>query len=646
MGGGGRGTGTERRVTERTRRLISRFDHRLRSSVLLRRPKWTAPTHTNMSEPPQKLKRTAISRPPFSLLQSVICILALQTYEPPPPNDDELDSPYVGCPSSGVQCGALGGGTLGGLSWPSQVDIRQKLVFTYGDCLLPFLLTCKAALSLRDDDDVLLSLSITPCGPLNRTPLMTAVIRNDLPLVRRMIEVANGWNLDARVTEIVGFGCGAMKSGTALTYAASLGHGEAVQALLDAKANPAKAMRCPGSLGEGLREHPDLVSKIILSDAPQDFYYSYNKHKRNALTGTYEKVGLERFPVKWSKQRVVLALEYEIPELIRTQYGAAGLTEDGLSETLLRSMWDDDSPRWKESLRAFAEHPLVSFRDRTVCAGVLQDVSWLQDLAAAASRVEFVEFVYPAAAATGAIDLVRRALRFPECDVNQWWLGRGMESILAAAWPDKHSDVVTLLASQDGIFINDALLAAANCGLTNLVQKFINMGADIQPDETNTYIATPLTAAITEGHIEAARLLIRAGATQVLDRNGNQDETPLTLACGEGPRGIVLLLLDEGADVNEADRSGVTPLMKGARRIKYSARNDASKYDASKLRDFVEIAQLLLERGAESDDLDEEDYTSLLTNARLVGNMRVVELLGEKEEEEAANTMDRELGVV
>ena len=47
----------------------------------------------------------------------------------------------------------------------AQVDSRKNLVFTYGDCFLPFLLTCKAAWGLRDA--VLLPFSISPLGKAN-----------------------------------------------------------------------------------------------------------------------------------------------------------------------------------------------------------------------------------------------------------------------------------------------------------------------------------------------------------------------------------------------------------------------------------------------------------------------------------------------
>ena len=569
-----------------------------------------------MAEPPpqKKPKSSPILRPPPfhlpELLQSVICILALQTHEPPPKEDDD----YEDSPRSVVKGGAPGG-ALGGLSWPSQVDNRKKLVFTYGDCLLPFLLTCKAALSLVDD--VLLPVSITPSGgPLKkRTLLMAAVIRNDLPLVRRMIEVAKGWNIDARATD-----ARTREGGTALTFAASLWHGEAVQALLDAGANPAAAMRCVFNLRSGLLEHPDLVTKIILSDAPQDFFYSYKSRKME--NGTYERI-----PVKWSEQRIYQALEYEIPELVRTQYGVVHSEDsiDDLSETLFDEMYEEghDLQRRREAMRAFAEHPNLTFRHRTVLAGLYQDVAWLRELSVAASFQELVQFVLPAAAASGAIDLVRRALESGG-DVNQFWWGQGVPSIVAAAAPRfarPHLGMVELLADNDEIDIDDGLLAASYCGLTSLVKRFLDFGAD--PDLEHEYDATPLYVSIDEGHVEATRSLLDAGATKVTYGH-SPPVPPLFFACEQSDVKIeiVLLLLDRGADVNTFSSSHswgplLTPLMA------VSGSDERDETDEGLRRDVV---QLLLDRGANPKAVDKDGHTALYF-AEKSGNTLVADVL-------------------
>ena len=156
------------------------------------------------------------------LLLDAICIIALQTHDPSsfPSSSSSSSSIATNEPKKPLSTTTVDSTTI------APLDRRRNLVFTFGDCLLPFLLTCKSALSLMDD--VLLAVSISPCGRLKRTLLMTAVMRNDLSLVRRICGVCAGWNMDAESTDNM----------TALTYAASLGRGEAVRLLLDAGADP------------------------------------------------------------------------------------------------------------------------------------------------------------------------------------------------------------------------------------------------------------------------------------------------------------------------------------------------------------------------------------------------------------------------
>ena len=556
----------------------------------------------------KKARFAFIPRPPFrlsELLQSVICVLALQTHEPAPlqPVLEDNDRLTYEDSRSSVAQGGAPGGALCGLSWPSQVDNRKNLVFTYGDCLLPFLLTCKAALKLVDD--VLLPLSISPSGPRKQTKLtllMTAVIRNDLPLVHRIIEVAKGWNLDAPVMG----GPRNRHSGagltTALTYAASLGHGEAVQALLDAGANPAKVMLHPTNFRSGLLKHPDLVSKIILSDAPLDFFSSYNN--KEVENGTSERV-----IVKWSEQRIFLALDYEIPELVRSQHGVV-YSEEELSETLFDEQYDDghDPQRKWGAMRAFAEHPNLTFRHRTVTAGVRQDRAWLHELAAAASQQELLQFVLPAAASAGAIDLVRRALDSGG-DVNQFWWGEGITSIVAAG-KNGHLDVVELLADDDEIYVDDGLLAAAFCGHTSLVKRFLDLGADVDYDHGHQ--ATLLYASIGNGHVEATRLLLHANATRVKYGNTHPGFPPLVFACLQDDVNIELvqLLLEFGADVNEYYTTrweAKTPLIAATDRCERLFMDLTS----SRCVAIAGVVQLLLDRGADPNAVDKKGHTAL-----------------------------------
>ena len=255
---------------------------------------------------------------PSQHLLSAICILALQTHESPPSSSSSSSSPLIASTTTDIPSSAKAtnpGGSFGPLSWPSQVDNRQNLLFTYGDCLLPFLLTCKTALALRDD--VLLPFSISPVGPKKYTPLMTAVVRNDVPLVLSMCNAARGWNLDQVCLRVCSvregyFRSGPRRGGTALTLAATLGRSEAAQILLDAGANPAEVFRfddddsgAKPQLKTSLREHPNIMKQILLRDIPHDTFFDE--------TPWYPKPPMS----KWSEERIFFALEYQLPDVIR-----------------------------------------------------------------------------------------------------------------------------------------------------------------------------------------------------------------------------------------------------------------------------------------------------------------------------------------
>ena len=88
-------------------------------------------------------------------------------------------------------------------------------------------------------------------------------------------------------------------------------------------------------------------------------------------------------------------------------------------------------------------------------------------------------------------------------------------------------------------------------------------GADVQVDEDGR---TPLLIACENGDIRAARNLLNNGAD--VNRANKKGETPLYVACERGHVDAVRLLLEKGADVERVGESGWTPLRRAcARRI-------------------------------------------------------------------------------
>lgn len=105
---------------------------------------------------------------------------------------------------------------------------------------------------------------------------------------------------------------------------------------------------------------------------------------------------------------------------------------------------------------------------------------------------------------------------------------------------------------------------------------------------------TPLVFAAREGDIDSARLLLEAGAD--VDQATEYGWTPLLTAVNNRNYQLARLLVERGADVNAANRGGWTPLY-----LATDNRNiEGGDYPVpSPDLDHVELIELLLERGAD-----------------------------------------------
>ena len=73
-----------------------------------------------------------------------------------------------------------------------------------------------------------------------------------------------------------------------------------------------------------------------------------------------------------------------------------------------------------------------------------------------------------------------------------------------------------------------------------------------------SYNSTPLWTAAWDGHEGVVRLLLQVGAA--VDEAEDGGRTPLWIAAQNGQEAVVRLLLQAGAAVDEAEDSGATPL--------------------------------------------------------------------------------------
>ncbi|WP_188995076.1 ankyrin repeat domain-containing protein [Paenibacillus nasutitermitis] len=145
--------------------------------------------------------------------------------------------------------------------------------------------------------------------------------------------------------------------------------------------------------------------------------------------------------------------------------------------------------------------------------------------------------------------------------------GNGRTAVLAAS-RNQHTETVKVLI-QKGADINlrdnsldNVLLYAGASGYLDIVRLAIEAGADTKL--TNRFGGTALIPASDRGHVEVVQELLTNSDVDINHIN-NLHWTALLEAVilgdgGERHQKIVQLLVDHGADVNIADRDGVTPL--------------------------------------------------------------------------------------
>ncbi|KAI5783775.1 ankyrin repeat-containing domain protein, partial [Pyronema domesticum] len=180
------------------------------------------------------------------------------------------------------------------------------------------------------------------------------------------------------------------------------------------------------------------------------------------------------------------------------------------------------------------------------------------------------------------------------------------------------------------------LFRAVHSGSTGTIRLLLQKGADTEREDPNLK-QTALCWAVTLNQKEAVELLIEEGAK--LEPKGRK---PLLLAILKRNKALVELLLDVGASVEARNSHRYTPLMpavslgdldivrllvdKGPHAIDSKDKSGRTALSRVCEEGYLEMAQVLLEHGADIESRDMDDRTALLYATKM-GPKAIVQLL-------------------
>lgn len=149
-------------------------------------------------------------------------------------------------------------------------------------------------------------------------------------------------------------------------------------------------------------------------------------------------------------------------------------------------------------------------------------------------------------------------------------------------------ETVRLLIHEDADvnLLKHTLFRAVEAGLVDTVQLLIESGIDVKTQKSAVFIAARQSK---RGDRRSLRILIEAGAD--INECNSDGQSPVYIAAREGRPECLRLLIEAGADVDKCDPEGVSPLSVSTSNSMLSGRSSGWKKYTERHKECVELLQ-------------------------------------------------------